>query len=122
MNKPDDGGPAFPISSVFSPEFGTMPGHNGMTLRDWFATHAPEPMLWFTPTLPPRPEDDWRVGERRCTNHNYALEWAREHGGMVTNHAYEAQLKWSNESHLIALCQWRYTYADFMLGARRSAP
>jgi len=35
MSKVDDGFPAFPRSYVAD-------GHNGMALRDWFATHASE--------------------------------------------------------------------------------
>ena len=91
---------------------------DGMSLRDYFAARAPSPMSWFTPVLPPFPEDDWRVGERHCTNHNYALMWANEHGGLVENVNAAAQTKWHNESHLIAHCQWAYMWADFMLSAR----
>jgi hypothetical protein len=55
MSAQDNGGPAFPLHAK-----------DGMTMRDYFAARAPAPMSWFTPTIPPRPEDDWRVGERRC--------------------------------------------------------
>lgn len=34
----NDGGPAFPTNS-----WGTSQGSSGMSLRDWFAAHAPEP-------------------------------------------------------------------------------
>ena len=34
----NDGGPAFPNVGDNSPEF---PFYDGMTLRDWFAAHAP---------------------------------------------------------------------------------
>lgn len=37
MSAPKDGSPAFPLQSI-GPEF--MPGHCGMTLRDWFAGQA----------------------------------------------------------------------------------
>jgi hypothetical protein len=37
---PNDGGPAFPLPAVFSPECGTLPGQGGMSLRDWFAGMA----------------------------------------------------------------------------------
>jgi hypothetical protein len=36
----NDGGPAFPIADVPYPNGNVQPGWNGMTLRDWFATHA----------------------------------------------------------------------------------
>jgi hypothetical protein len=40
MSKINDGGPAFPIADVLYPNGNVQPGWNGMTLRDWFATHA----------------------------------------------------------------------------------
>lgn len=39
MSAPNDGGPAFPLQSI-GPEF--VPGHCGMSLRDWFAGRCPE--------------------------------------------------------------------------------
>lgn len=41
MAETKDGGPAFPRDERFL-------GHNGMSLRDWFAAHAPEmPSKWY---------------------------------------------------------------------------
>ena len=40
MSKINDGGPAFPLQSI-GPEF--SPGYAGMSLRDYFAAHAPLP-------------------------------------------------------------------------------
>lgn len=37
VNRISDGGPAFPLQSI-GPDF--MPGHCGMSLRDWFAGQA----------------------------------------------------------------------------------
>ena len=44
MEKINDGGPAFPVSSVGTgdPRDGMTTGSPGMTLRDWFASHASE--------------------------------------------------------------------------------
>jgi hypothetical protein len=41
-NKPNDGGPAFPLQSA-GPDF--APGYAGMTLRDYFAAKAMQGLL-----------------------------------------------------------------------------
>jgi hypothetical protein len=38
----NNGGPAYPFPSTVTPEGYVQPGWHGMTLRDWFATHATE--------------------------------------------------------------------------------
>ena len=50
-----DGGPAFPAQ-----HFDLADGEHGMTLRDWFATHAPDP------------PKSWRGGERGLDD---IIEW-----------------------------------------------
>lgn len=42
MNTPNDGGPAFPVApcGTGDPRDGMTTGHDGMTLRDWFAGQA----------------------------------------------------------------------------------
>ena len=42
MTTINNGGPAYPIPPTVTPEGYVQPGWNGMTLRDWFATHATE--------------------------------------------------------------------------------
>ena len=42
MTRIDDGGPAYPFPSTVTPEGYVQHGWHGMTLRDWFATHATE--------------------------------------------------------------------------------
>jgi hypothetical protein len=49
-NQTNNGGPAFPVSFAIASKRG--PTHDalpsgGMTLRDYFATHAPAPPLWW---------------------------------------------------------------------------
>ena len=51
----DTGGPAFPAQ-----HFDLAEHEHGMTLRDWFATHAPEP------------PKSWRGGERGLDD---IIEW-----------------------------------------------
>lgn len=55
MSKQNDGGPAFPRDHVNE-------GHNGMTLRDYFAAHAPLPPEW------------WRGGDRGLSD-DIAWRW-----------------------------------------------
>lgn len=62
MSKTDDGGPAFPGvetrhgKSEGTPEWFRVFSAGGMTLRDYFATHAPsEPASWFVPKGIDRP-------------------------------------------------------------------
>lgn len=58
----DDGGPAFPVHGGalnenrdrFDDPRNQIIG-GGMSLRDWFATHAPECPAWFTPKMPKKP-------------------------------------------------------------------
>jgi hypothetical protein len=40
MSTINNGGPAYPFPSTVTPEGYVQPGWYGMTLRDWFATHA----------------------------------------------------------------------------------
>jgi hypothetical protein len=56
----DNGGPAFP--SAMEVRFGdyATAGHAEMSLRDWFATHAPEP------------PQEWRGGDRKLPD---VIEW-----------------------------------------------
>jgi len=40
MTSKNDGGPAFPRNSIKLPDGNIEVGHNGMSLRDWFAGQA----------------------------------------------------------------------------------
>ena len=51
MKEINDGGPAFPVLSV---------EHTGMTLRDWFASHASEQDI-----------EDHALGELRASGRSY---------------------------------------------------
>ena len=85
MSKPDDGGPAFP-TTVPDPEkhpFGYAV--NGMTLRQWLATHAP------------KDEAEWSVGE--CEQ-----KLGLKKGG------YNFEIHWP-----ILDARWRYAWADAMI-------
>lgn len=86
---PPDGGPAFPSGDG---KFAGGPTHmNGMTLRDWFATHAP---------MPTKDEIDMQCNFDGAKNPH--------------NDSYKPPLR---ERHEI-IADLKYRYADAMLKAR----
>lgn len=87
-----DGGPAFPFAAVFAPDgTGYSDGAPGMSLRDYFAIHAPEPTK----------EQIEQVGERE--------RLANPHGDT-----YKPRRRGWTE----IACSLRYEWADAMLAAR----
>ena len=63
----NNGGPAFPVPAVFSPECGTLQGEAGMTLRDWFAGQALAGLC---------AQDGWDEAEQRA-------RWAWKHADAM---------------------------------------
>ncbi len=47
MSKIEDGGPAFPGPLQENPRDGHLYGDAGMSLRDYYMAHAPEPPQWW---------------------------------------------------------------------------
>lgn len=89
MNEIKDGGPAFPHSvQRWNDSFGSV---DGMTLRDYFATRAPEPKA-----------------ERM------AIERQSDHNRNPYNDAHKPKLR----SDVEIRCDLAYEYADAMLKAR----
>jgi hypothetical protein len=133
-----DGGPAFPQAMVIGPN-GQMTsgwdgwGMGGMTLRDYFAAHAPaEIPTWFThvelaKTFPPMPE----VEELDETHHKIAGDWRRDGcfdlpeeiawwGEKVVAHR-TGKASWEDLNRRERYVQWRWAYADMMLAERGGA-
>lgn len=74
--KKNDGGPAFPVHD-------SCADHNGMTLRDWFATHAPEPTqewldLQRRSDMTQNPHNDHHKPPRRDV-FQLTAEWKMKH-------------------------------------------
>lgn len=92
MSKRTDGGPAFPTHNDLDRD--NRP-HGGMTLRDWFATHAPAP----------RQEE---------IEFQYNLDRSRN------PHNYPNKPKLRDRHEIIAFLAYRY--ADAMLAARSQEP
>lgn len=91
MSERDDGGPAFPSVmdsyGTGQTEFATR----GMTLRDYFAIHAPSPEPWWL-----------------------ELNRQRDRSRNPHNDSYKPPIR----SEMELNTSWRYEYADAMLAAR----
>lgn len=106
-----DGGAAFPTldggslscSNHNDQRAMTFRAQGGMSLRDYFAAHAPtEVQIWFKPVMPaPRPEAKFveQKGHETCTNQAELDAYDRER----------------NKQRLI---QWPYAWADTQLEQR----
>ena len=73
MSAPNDGGPAFPVSTGHHPDTMMKDPRIGMTLRDYFAAHASEQdIAEFLPQTIPE------ARQFRC-HHGYSptRQWAR---------------------------------------------
>lgn len=101
MSNPiNDGGSAFPcINPNYDGNWNKETVIQGMTLRDWFASHAPELPNWF-----------------------YRKEWTEYHVAVKAPELGPTHMKWADinhiESNIDHLTRWKYYYADAMLAAR----
>jgi hypothetical protein len=80
---------------------------DGMSLRDYFAAHAPvEPWSFFQPEMSPRPVTQWHEGHptEQC------FECIPEN--------WQAQADWDKERTRQRVIQWPWFYADVMLAER----
>jgi hypothetical protein len=101
----DDGGPAFPRS-----DGGYSTTFDGMTLRDYFAAHAPRKRAsWFTPTMPPKPEAIW--------DHEHPTEVCYLRDCQPVN--FQERFEWTVERQRQYELQWPYAWADAMIAQRK---
>lgn len=101
----DTSGPAFPVALPSGESYqGHLP-HDGMTLRDYFAAHAPSnPPAWFEPVME-SPEPAFNSVRDEET-----LEF-------ITTNEDEIQA-WKVERYKQQAIQWPYAWADLILAAR----
>lgn len=109
--------PAFPIVFQADARFTDASGDcayvdaPGMTLRDYFATHAPsDAQSWFEPKIQPRPSPEYdhdHPNERRCHN---GFDCPPVNAEAL--HAYDDERRKQYE------LQWPYAWADAMLAER----
>lgn len=91
-NQTDDGGPAFPSTGQLD--------INGMSLRDYFAAHAPDMPRWFI---------------RKCLGLPKSAtiaEWNKHDRRVLDDDAMDQET---------AMMEWRWYYADAMLRARKKS-
>lgn len=100
------GGSAFP--KYFGGNRDLAPGEEaGMTLRDYFAAHAPaEPQHWFRPVVSERPRAIYHEGH------------GGEHCWDCSPENYRELEEYDAERRKLALVQWPYAWADAMLAER----
>jgi hypothetical protein len=101
--KRNEGGPAFPCPRYVNANGETFSlsefdGENGMSLRDYFAAHAPEMPDWFRPA----------TEEQRPNVPEMAS--AAEHDATMD--------AWWGRVRLARISAWPWVYADAMLAAR----
>lgn len=134
MSRPD-GGPAFPVADVAAAVPGTEEVMKaiarGMSLRDYFAAHAPvEPQAWFEPAMAeprqkiPSPldlsDDDrhhWRNYDE-CDPEDFhdrpqLQDWLQRRRVAVA----KAEA-WDLERAKQRLIQWPYAWADAQIAER----
>jgi hypothetical protein len=79
----------------------------GMTLREYFAAHAPKtPQAWFSPVMAtPRPEETWDHEHDKCDYcERLPVNWKERNA-------------WSAEREKQRLIQWPWAWADAVLAA-----
>lgn len=77
-----------------------------LTLRDYFAAHAPEtPQDWFEPEMPPKP----KVGHRAVDLGGGRKTWVDDHSEID---------EWERTQSKQRLVQWPYAWADAVLSTR----
>jgi hypothetical protein len=107
-----NGGPAFPRpignnGYTHVEDIDSNSEQEGMSLRDYFAAHAPKrPQSWFVPAMPLKPEPVW--------DHEHPSRDCFE--CSPTN--WQKRDDWTIERDKQRLIQWPYAWADAQLTAR----
>ena len=100
-----DGGPAFPHGPV-TQEDGRTIHYLGMSLRDYFAAHAPSnPWKHFRPNYPP------------CPKGKEPSVFCSETGNTSYSNSAE-RWRWQKGYDIAHTEQWPWFYADAMLSER----
>ena len=123
------GGSAFP----------TMGYGMGMTLKDYFAAHAPEAPDWFEHQEPPRdypgepsvdalPEEFREEAKAWLHDPCWDLDGSAVEKGIPLEAVYkfiddanahwDGKAAWKNRNRIARMTQWAYAWADAMLKAR----
>lgn len=137
-----DGGYAFPLPYVSEPASGLLQyPEPGMTLRDYFAAHAPaEPWGWWEPKMPKKPDIPRQFSDL-AGYENIVSRWKSDpicdlpgmlkDGGAPENvqlagemyqesveRAVSKRSLWDTDRVVQRCVQWPYAYADAMIAER----
>lgn len=120
----NDGGQAFPSPAIKNDagQFIIKP-QTGMTLRDYFAAHAPsQPQPWFKPIVSKCPERAWEStdGSVKFASVQEAEKAMGEFGEFHDANA-EAIREWGNEFDKQQWLQWPFAWADEQIKQRNRA-
>lgn len=105
----------------------------GMSLRDYFAAHAPaEPQTWFSPAMPLKPSSPPYLKDMTADERREYDGWRDAYLGAedmtqprvrayveATEAARKAQAAWNAENIKRTCVQWPYAWADAVLEARK---
>lgn len=124
MEQKDTGGAAFPHKPEVRRQVGqnlhaVTPGDEpGMTLRDYFAMHAPaEPPHWFRPKMRAKPDSKYVDEEGNEYPNAYAAEKAV--GEHFRDANQESRDDWEKDFLIERIAQWPWFWADIQLEARK---
>jgi hypothetical protein len=98
----------------------------GMSLRAYFAAHAPEVPHWFEhvapamgfkqpPTIEDLPEELKDAARDFLDSEEEQAPAGLEDWFEARKAGYAARAKWQSENHMARLTQWRWAYADAMM-------
>lgn len=129
MSTINDGGPAFPVRiptgglhANGTPEPTQI--HPGMSLRDYFAAHAPSmPRDWFAPDVQVVKEIWQTAGGSPAissANPSHRDEYGQPIPNVLTN-ADEVKKSWLEYQYQFEI-QWPWVWADTMLAQRAKPP
>lgn len=117
MSVIDNGGPAFPSHARADGSDGSWQVFElhaeGMSLRDYFAAHAPrKPQAWFSPDMPPKPERVYDHDHPNAPSCRYADEC------RIAN--WQERNAWDAARQQAVCVQWPYAWADAVLAQRKT--
>ena len=77
---------------------------HGITVREYFAAHAPAPPDWFAPVVPKQPEPIYGVSDAPG-------------GRLQTLESVKQQQAWDRNYLMQQVAQWPWAWADAVLAA-----
>lgn len=96
---------------------------DGMTLRDYFAAHAPaDPQSWFQPAMPDKPKAPGPKPVEFTTYNESKLQVEVSPAAKKWRELQDAYDAWGAEYQRQLCIQWPYAWADAVLSTQEQAP